>query len=262
MTALPLNYKLIHSPNHSKPTIIILHGLLGSLRNWQMVSVDLSNYFDIYLIDQRNHGDSPHSDEIDHALMLEDLSLFFESHIQKPVYLMGHSLGGKIAMNFACQYPEKLKGLIAVDIAPENYFCTFKNEITALLELPIHNIKDRKQFDLLLAPKIQDTQLRQFLLSNLSRDKNQNFYWKPNLKALLNNLSLLCSNSLEEHMNYKGPTLFIKGEKSNYIQEKHTNILQKHFPEHSLITISNAGHNVHTDNKIAFIEAVKKFATI
>lgn len=259
MHCVPLHYKHFPSQKHSTKKLIILHGLLGSARNWQTVGLQLSQIFDVYALDLRNHGSSPHSQAMNHALMVEDLEAFLSDHCKEPVILMGHSLGGKVAMAFACAFPERIRALIVIDIAPRNYPFVFEKELKALLDIPLETLKDRKTIDDLLSLTVPNAIFRQFLLSNLSRDLHQNFFWKPNLKSLLDNLPLLCQDSLIPQNQYLGPTLFMKGEYSDYINNKDIPTIKSHFPNHILKTISGANHNVHMDNPRDFAQQVEAF---
>ncbi|MFT7232560.1 MAG: esterase, partial [Cyclobacteriaceae bacterium] len=167
--------------------LVILHGLFGSADNWQTVGKALSEKFKVYLVDQRNHGNSPHSDAFNYDLLVDDLNELIDGEGHNNVILIGHSMGGKAAMNFAVKYPEKVDKLIIVDIGPKQYPPHHENIFDGFKSIELSKIASRKEADEQLSAAIPDFGVRLFILKNLTRDDAGNFIWKINLGSLENN---------------------------------------------------------------------------
>lgn len=237
--------------------MVILHGLFGSADNWYSISRELDKEFTMYLVDQRNHGDSPHSDEWNYAVMAEDLlELVNEEGLDK-IYLMGHSMGGKVAMTFAVNYSKRVERLIVADISPRNYPVHHEVIIDGLQAINLPEIQSRKEADDALAVHIPDFGTRQFLLKSLGRNED-GFYWKINLPVIVANIEEV-GKPLKKEDRYKGKTLFLAGEKSNYIQEKDMESIFSHFPKFQLKTISDAGHWLHAEQPKAVVREIRSF---
>ncbi len=251
---MQLNYKKLgDSGNH----LIILHGLLGSLDNWHTIAKQLAENHQVYIVDQRNHGRSPHTDEINYGLLANDMIEFCaQQHISK-CHIIGHSMGGKVAMVLALTQPELIEKLIVVDIAPTFYDGGHEDILFAMAEAPLKIATKRDEIDLYLQNRIRDFGVRQFILKNLSRDENGQFIWKCNFISLINNYRLLMDFPKIE-MAFLGNTYFIKGENSNYINPDNFDACDKYFPKNKLIEIKNAGHWVHADNPLEFTEKLKQ----
>lgn len=250
---MKLNFKKIGSG----PPLVILHGLFGSADNWYSISKELDTEFTIYLVDQRNHGDSPHSDEWNYQVMADDLLEMLDEEGLEKVYLMGHSMGGKTAMTFAVTNPERVERLIVADISPKYYPVHHEVILDGLQSIDLSNIKSRKEADDALASYIPEIGIRQFLLKNLGRT-SEGFNWKINLPVIVEKIEEV-GEELEEDSKYEGPTLFLAGEKSNYIQEKDLPTILVHFPEYDLITIPKAGHWLHAEQPHAVVEEIRRF---
>lgn len=252
---MELNYKKY---GESGQDLIILHGLFGMLDNWHTLGVRFGKSFQTWTIDQRNHGKSPHTNDIDYYLLAKDLLEFCNQHqINEPVVL-GHSMGGKAAMQFALNYPDRISKLIVVDIAPKSYPEDGHDVIIeALSSLDLTQIKSRKDADDVLSLKIPEEGVRQFLLKNLTRE-GDNYILKMNFDSLSKNY-----DKLSAYIDIKGKfdkdTLFIRGEKSKYILESDEPNILNIFPKAEFVTIPNAGHWVHAEAPDAFYEAVMKF---
>ncbi len=249
---MELNYKKF---GESGPNIIILHGLLGSLDNWQTIAKKLSEQFIVYTVDQRNHGRSPHSDEIDYQLLSDDIVWFCAQHAIQQAILIGHSMGGKVSMLFALQHPELVEKLIVVDIAPVYYEGGHEEILFAMAEAPLQNYTKREEVDKFLERRISNFGVRQFVLKNLSRDESGAFVWKCNLEALVKNYRALMEFT-ETEKTYQGETHFIRGEQSGYISKENWEACKKYFPNADLMTIHYAGHWVHADNPESFLETL------
>uniref|UniRef100_UPI0040475915 alpha/beta fold hydrolase n=1 Tax=Algoriphagus sp. TaxID=1872435 RepID=UPI0040475915 len=250
---MQLNFK----KSGSGPPLVILHGLFGSLDNWFSIAKELVEHYTLYLVDQRNHGDSPHSTEWNYGVMVEDLLELLDAEGLDSVYLMGHSMGGKTVMNFAVQYPERVSKLIVGDIAPRYYPIHHQVILEGLNALDLSQLQSRKEADDLLAPYIPELGIRQFLLKSLGRDAN-GFAWKINLSVITQHIEEV-GKALDEETVFEGPTLFLGGANSSYIQEKDLSDMKRHFPNCTWISIPNAGHWLHAEQPPAVMAAMRKF---
>ncbi len=254
---MKLNYKLYGSG----PPLIILHGLFGMLDNWKSIGKNLEDSFTVYLIDQRNHGKSPHTSEHSYKLMSDDLKAFFELHQISKAHIIGHSMGGKTAMQFALDQPEKVNSLIVIDMGIKTYPAGHDIIFDALKSIDIKEINNRKEAQDLLAEKISDFGVLQFLLKNLTRNLDGSYQWKFNLDSLSTNYDSEILVSILSIKSFKGKTLFIRGENSNYILNEDWDSIQEIFPNSKLLTIKNAGHWVNADQPDELIKEVKLFLT-
>ena len=242
----------------SGPPLIILHGVFGSSDNWKTLANHLMSTFEVYLVDQRNHGLSPHSDDFNYQVMTDDLKeLLHDEKIEKCI-LLGHSMGGKTAMNFAVQYPEKIIKLIIVDIAPKGYPPHHENILKGVHSLTLHEINTRKEADDLLSVTINNAGIRQFILKNLSRNPEGLFYWKINWKAIEDNMEAIGA-PLSSYAVFPGEVLFIRGAQSDYILNEDEPLLKKHFPDADLMTIQKAGHWVHAEQPAQLLALINQF---
>jgi esterase len=245
------------SYGHGHP-LIILHGLFGSLENWRTLSKTLSQSFSVFALDQRNHGRSPHSDVFNYPVMVEDLREFLQQHSLFSTHLLGHSMGGKTAMQFALAYPEMVDKLVVVDIAPKAYPPEHEDIFAALFSLNGQDFRSRQQADTALARKIPDLSLRQFLLKNLEREAAGGFRWRINLEALHQNYAQILKG-VEETGQFHRPTLFIRGGNSGYLRQEDIPALKAIFPQAQLVTIPDTGHWVHAEAPQEFASIVLNF---
>lgn len=241
--------------------IIVLHGLLGSLDNWQSIAKQLSENYSVYLIDQRNHGKSPHSEEFNYAILANDLLNFFEQNKIDKAHILGHSMGGKTAMHFCLHHPEKAEKLIVADIAPSNYSDQHNAIFKALLSIDFSTISSREKVQEKLAHLIDDKSTLLFLMKGLTRAENNQFTWRFNVQSLYQNYALIADFPSHEN-NTQTPTLFIKGANSNYINSSNYSDILRLFPNHELEEISDAGHWLHAENPDAFLTALVRFLQI
>ncbi len=238
--------------------LIILHGLLGMGDNWISHARWLADKgFQVHLVDQRNHGRSFHSDEMNYEVMVEDLEAYLREHDLKKIHLMGHSMGGKTAMFFAMKNPEWIKKLIIVDISPKKYPPHHHFLFEAIESLSL-NTDSRKELEKQLMRKIQSISIIQFVLKNIYRSKDQKFEWRPNIYVLKNALEDL-GEALPPMSIYNDSVLFIKGEKSPYIAEEDYPLIKAHFPHSEIITIPGAGHWVHAEKPERFRNEISNF---
>lgn len=238
--------------------IIILHGLFGSGDNWFTFSKKLSDSYTIYLPDLRNHGNSPHDYVHDYPSMVEDLFEFIQEHnIINPV-IIGHSMGGKIAMRYSINNPELVKKIIIVDIAPRVYKLKTKHILDALISIDLTKIKSRLEAEKILEEKIKNRDIRLFILKNLFRKEDMTFSWKLNLEVLRDNLEIIGGN-FNDKERFEKKALFFRGEKSNYIQKEDYDLIYKMFPKSEIVTVPNAGHWVQNNNLEFIYNKTKEF---
>jgi esterase len=237
--------------------IVIMHGVFGTSDNWLTVSKSLSEGFKIYLLDLRNHGQSFHSNEFNYEVMSQDLDKFLrEQNILDPV-IIGHSMGGKVAMKFACDYTNYSK-LIVVDISPRYYKRHHDEILKGLNALPLDSLSTRQEADQMLSGFVAEQGVRQFLLKNLYRDENNKFAWRLNLPVITEKIDDV-GEALDEHVRIDKPTLFIKGSASRYIKEADEVLIRKIFSNVQIETIEGAGHWVQAEKPKEFAEAVRRF---
>jgi esterase len=257
METVPLAYR--YFGGEGRPPLVILHGLLGASRNWQSVGRVLAEEFEVFAVDLRNHGDSPHHAEMGYAALARDLEAWRVRQGIDRFLLIGHSLGGKIAMRYACQHPAQVLGLIIADIAPRAYQPHFRKELEALAALDVTTLETRGEAESRLEPAISDWALRKFLLTNLVRSSNGGWRWQCNLQVLLENLPELAGDSLPDGSSFRGPTLFLRGGKSDFVLDSDRDAMAEHFPNYLLTTIPEAGHKLHFDRMEEFCRAVSLF---
>lgn len=239
--------------------IIILHGIFGTSDNLQTFGKQLAEHYQVFLVDQRNHGSSPHSDDFNYQIMAEDLHEFIEAHQLKKPIILGHSMGGKVAMVFATQHPEKLDKLIVVDIAPRAYPVHHQQILKALGAVKIDEISSRKEAEEQMKPYVADFGVRQFLLKNLKRtEDNKAFTWKLNLSVIRDNIERI-GEGIDNNVQVDKPVLFIRGAKSDYIKDEDEKLIKSIFPSAQLVTIENAGHWVHAEQPELLVEKVSEF---
>jgi esterase len=237
--------------------LIILHGLMGSSDNWLTQSKILAEQYHVYMVDQRNHGRSFHSDEFDYKVLTEDLRHFIEKHVMGKPIILGHSMGGKTAMNFAVRYPDFLSKLIVVDIAPKAYPVHHDSIIEGLNAIPINTLQSRDEADKILSQFVPEADVRQFLLKNLSRKPEGGFSWKINLPVIDKNLEKI-SEGMQYEGTYAGPSLFVRGSKSKYVLDEDRATIKTLFPASTLVTM-DTGHWVQAEKPVEFVEIVKNF---
>lgn len=240
------------------PPLVILHGLFGSLDNWHLISSKLGERWRVLAVDQRNHGRSPHSDEMTYAAMAGDVSEMLHREQIAEASIMGHSMGGKTAMQMALLFPAQIEKLIVVDIAPRTYPPLHHSIIEALHNLEPERSQTRKEMEEKLAGPIPELALRQFLLKNVRRNADNRFEWQMGLEEIRRSYPKL-QQPLLGGTPFSKPTLFIRGERSNFLVEEDMPAIQTRFPKARLETIPRAGHLVHTENPAAFLHVVSAF---
>jgi pimeloyl-ACP methyl ester carboxylesterase len=248
-----------------RPPLVILHGMLGSSRNWQTAGRDLAgaagspseNGFHVFALDLRNHGRSPHAPTNGYADMLADVIAWLDAQELPRVTLLGHSLGGKVAMLLACRHPERVERLIIVDIAPKDYRPGHTAEFAAMGELDLSTLASRAEAERRFEARVPGWTMRKFLATNLDQAEDGGWRWIINLPVLAESLPKLEKNSLGPGDRFVGPSLFITGEKSRFVlPEDHAGI-RRHFPAAQIETIAGSGHNPHMEAREAFVAMIK-----
>jgi esterase len=254
MAAVELAFEELGSPENAP--LIILHGFFASSRNWRQVAEKLAARFHVYVLDLRNHGASPHHPLMDYPSMADDLLQFMDAQGLTTASLLGHSMGGKAAMWFALNHPERMDKLIVADIAPVSYEHSFDNLIQALKALPLSEISNRKQAEQLLTPAIPELTYRQFLLQNLVL-KDGAYCWRIDLGIFYRMApNIAAFPDVAQITPFTGKTLFLAGEDSGYVKADDVKTL---FPNARLTVIAKAGHWLHVQQPGVFIEQVEQF---
>jgi esterase len=244
--------------NCNNPSLVLLHGLLGSSRNWRSVAKVLSQEYHTLCFDLPNHGKSFHQQSTSVKEMADAVLLRLREMGICKFVICGHSLGGKVAMRIACDQPNSIEKLIVVDIAPRDYPPDHHiPTLEALLELNLDQLSSRKEADLALTDKIPNWAFRQFLLTNLEQKEGQ-FSWLPKLDTLMSSIASLSSNPLKEEQ-YQGDVLFICGGKSGYVRSEHHDQIKQFFPNADIKTLVKAGHDVHVEDREGFLTFLQSF---
>jgi len=244
------------------PPLMILHGLFGSGDNWLSVAKELADTYRIYLPDLRNHGRSPWSETFNYDAMSEDLLELMEAnHIEQPV-IIGHSMGGKMAMQFAVRFPRLLSKLIVVDIGPKYYPPHHQHILAGLLSIDPTTLQSRQQADVLLAQHVPERSVRQFLLKSLYRTEDPapapSFAWRLNLPVIAQAIENV-GEAISSETAVELPALFLRGGQSDYVKEEDMKLIRRIFPQAHLDTIAEAGHWLQAEQPQQFLEKVKQF---
>ena len=258
-----LNYQLFlpdDASAHELTPLFILHGLLGSLDNWRSQAKRLSQSRPVYTIDLRNHGNSPHLKGMSYREMYEDVLNVAQHEGIQSFHLLGHSMGGKVAMQLAIAQESKVESLIVVDIAPKPYPLWHQKTLQGVLKAPVAELQSRQEIDEYLKPWIEDSAERTFMLKNLKREKD-GFRWRCNLEEISRGYLKIAGfpSALEK---YTKPCLFIKGGQSNYIQDIDHALIRSLFPEANIVSLNDSGHLPHIQQADEFFEYVSKFLDI
>lgn len=256
---MKLSYKLYpfqnSNPNQkSIGTIIILHGLFGSSKNWVTVAKLLSEFGTVYALDQRNHGDSPHSETHSIPIMASDLETFLHDfNIQNPI-LLGHSMGGLVAMYFDLTHPGVLKKLIVQDIAPRSYPFAYDKEIQSM-SFPLDGFTSRSEIDLEMAKYVPDTFIRQFLQMSLERKEDGLYRWKLNVEGL-NQTRRVFEDVFTAENPSETKTLFLLGGSSEYIRDSDLDVMDRFFKNNQKVKFEGGGHYIHFTHQKEFMETL------
>lgn len=253
---MQLNFKQV---GESGPAILILHGVFGSLDNWLTISKTLSEKgYQVYIIDQRNHGRSPHSDVFDFEALAADLNEFIVEHDLDSPILIGHSMGGKTVMKYTVTHPTSPSKIVVVDIGPKASVIDNDRILRGLNALDLKTLQNRGQADERLAEHVHSLSIRQFLLKNLYRKDDGSFDLRINLAVLTRDMAKIGEKIEMEHP-VELPALFMRGEKSDYVLDSDWPDILRIFPSAVLDTIPDAGHWVQAEQPRAFVESLLKF---
>lgn len=241
----------------SKDPLIIIHGLYGSAANFRGLAKIYSNDFNVYCLDLRNHGNSPHSNEITYSLMAADVVEFMDEQGLDHAHILGHSMGGKTAMQLALNHPERIDKLVLGDIAPVLYPHHHETIFEGLLAMPLAEIGSRGEADKMLSKHVEEAGVRMFLLTNLKRADDGNFAWRINLSALISEYDHIAA--APEGISYDGETLFIRGDLSDYVADEYVPEIMEIFPNAKIETIDDCGHWLHSEKPKEFSEILLRF---
>ncbi len=250
--------QLLHSKilGQGRP-LLILHGFLGMSDNWKTLGNQFAkDGFEVHLIDQRNHGKSFHSVDFDYTFLAKDVEHYLDHYSLGSAIILGHSMGGKTAMQFACDHPHRVTKLLVADIAPKEYPPHHQHILDALALLNFNEITSRAQADQELAKHLPEFGIRQFLLKNLYWIEKEKLGLRFNLDVLKNSMDAIGEN-IGSIQSYTGSTLFLRGDKSEYILQNDYPQITKHFPKASIESVVNAGHWLHAENpKDFYLKAI------
>ena len=249
---------LNHKTFGSGPNLVILHGLFGMLDNWQTLARKWAEDYTVTLLDLRNHGRSFHADAMNYALMAEDVATFLEAQDIHQCYLLGHSMGGKVAMQTALTYPDLVLKLIVVDIAPRRYRPGHNDVFAALEAFDPAEVTDRKMAAELMSTYVSNPGIQLFLLKNLARDGDA-FKWRMNLPAIKAAYDQLIGGIGQPGDTFPRPALFLRGGKSGYVEDDDLPLIEELFPQATLATVEGAGHWVHAEKPAELMTTVSTF---
>ncbi len=254
MQPLKLHFKTYGS---GRP-VVILHGLLGMSDNWSTIARSLADQFLVFTVDLRNHGRSPHSEAFSYRSMVEDLRLFMEEQwLFEGAIVIGHSMGGKVAMQLAFDYPDLVQHLVVVDIAPISYPSSHDLILEVLSSIKLDDHDSRGSVAEEMLAQLQDERVVQFLLKNLRREKEK-YTWRMNLPVIRREYQAGLA-APDPGASFEGATLFLRGGQSDYILPQHEPIIRSHFPSAKIQTIAASGHWIHADSPAPFLQAVRDF---
>jgi pimeloyl-ACP methyl ester carboxylesterase len=239
-----------------KPPMIVLHGLLGSSRNWLSTGRDLAKHFQVFALDARNHGKSPHAPEMTYEEMMDDIIGWMDAQDLPKAVIVGHSMGGKTGMLLACRHPERVDRLVVVDIAPKDYYwVAHRGEFLAMTELDLGNLQTRQEAELRFEARVDNLGMRKFLATNLVQADGR-WRWQVNVPVLTDALPHMEKNSLQPADRFTGATLFILGGRSRYAEASDHALIRQHFPNAKIEVIAESGHNPHMDKREEFVRLV------
>lgn len=242
------------------PALAFLHGLFGSGRNWQSIARRFADRFTCLLPDLRNHGDSPWAEPMSYPAMAADVAAMLSAEGFERASLVGHSMGGKVAMLLALEAPQRVDRLVVVDIAPVRYTHSHRDLVERLLALDLSSITRRSEADAALEAAVPDPQLRAFLLQNLTVDEHGQARWRPNLELLHRAMPELTGfPALPPQARYEGPALFVRGGESDYVRDEHYPVIARLFPAARVETIPGAGHWLHAERPAELLQRLDEF---
>lgn len=250
--------KLFYRESGEGKPLVILHGLFGSSDNWMSVTKELALKYKVYVLDARNHGQSPHDAVHNYETMAADLKEFIDDHkLQNPI-LIGHSMGGKTIMRFASKYRDIADKLIVVDISPRFYGRHHESILSGFAAINLETLQTRNEADATLSGYVGDAGVRMFLLKSLYRTSDGKFQWRINLPVINEQIDNI-GEPLPADAKVDTPTLFIRGSESGYIEDKDTALIEQHFSNYKIETVKGASHFVHAEKPKEVIALIETF---
>jgi len=256
-----LSYRCYGEHKARQLPIVIIHGLLGSKENWHTQADLLAKHYQVITVDVRNHGQSPHLRGMSYEEMSDDVFALLD-HLGIPqIKLIGHSMGGKIAMRMAFRQALRIERLLVVDISPRPYPLHHQTTLTGMLHFPLEKLTSRQQANTWMQKLVDDDFQRKFLLKNLRRDQSsQRFYWQCYLAEIARQYLKIADFPIKpNNVSYPYKSCFIRGELSNYIQQEDEALMRRYFPDARLLTIKHSGHSPHMEQTDAFYEYAAEF---
>ena len=238
--------------------IVILHGLFGSSDNWMSVTKELALHYKAFVLDARNHGQSPHDPSHTYKDMAIDLKEFIDRHQLVDPILIGHSMGGKTIMRFAVEYPGIAEKLIVVDISPRFYGRHHEAILSGFSAINLETLQTRNEADAIMSQYVGDPGVRMFLLKSLYRTSDGKFQWRINLPVINKQIDNI-GEALAETAKIDTPTLFIRGSESGYIEDKDVVLIAQHFSDYKIETVEGASHFVHAEKPKEVIALIETF---
>lgn len=249
--------KLNFNQQGTGPSLIILHGLFGSASNFRTLAKQYGAHYTVYCLDLRNHGSSPHDSDVTFEAMVSDIIEFMDDHNIKSTAIMGHSLGGKVAMQAALTHPHRISKMIAGDIAPVKFPHHHDRIFEGLHEVTRQNPSSRKEAGEILAHYVDIPEVRLFLLTNLSRAEDGSLNWRINVNGLEQGYEYLADKP--DGIPYNGPALFIRGALSDYVKDSYIPAIYKLFPSAEIATLDGTGHWLHAEKPVEYAEITLEF---
>ncbi len=251
--------ELSYTSSGAGEPLVVLHGLFGSGKNWQSHARRFADGFEVINVDLRNHGQSFHANEMNYPVMAEDVAILLRRLGLSGCNLLGHSMGGKVAMTLAVCFPGLIGRLVVADIAPVTYFHHYDDLIEPILALPLDSVESRTQADHRLRPNIPEDQLRAFLLQNLKRETD-GWRWQVNWRAIQRDMEFLTGfGEMPPGWSIDIPTLFIRGARSDYVGDEEIEVIEQRFSDAGIVTIDDAGHWLHAEQPREFTRLVLEF---
>ncbi len=236
--------------------LVMLHGLFGSLENLGVLSRKLAEHYQVHTLDLRNHGRSPHADTMDYQLMAADVIAYLAENDLQQVVMIGHSMGGKVAMQVVLDAPERIAALVVLDIAPVAYGDRHGNVFQGLRAIEPENLKSRVEAENILSQFVEELPVRQFLLKNLVKSE-QNFRWRINLQGIYQSYQNIVQSVTDKV--WAGKALFVRGELSDYITMEHREGILRRFPDAKVMTVNNTGHWLHAEKPAVVLKVIEQF---
>lgn len=238
--------------------LLIFHGLFGQSDNFATLAKQFAEYFTVHTIDLRNHGRSFHSDDMSFDAMAEDVLNYMDAHQIEQAHILGHSLGGRVVIEFAYKHPERIQNLLVADMAPKAYPPHHQGILKALNSVNFDIIEKRSEAEEVLKQYIPEVGVRQFLMKNIHLQDDGKYAFRFNLKVLTDVYESLVGGNLTDGV-FEKPTLFLRGDRSNYILDEDFGLIHAHFPNSKIVDIRNAGHWLHAENPKDFFNEIVNF---